>query len=224
MVLFVRRVRGARPVIPKTRSGHAVRRPGAARPACSACLRAAAAGWPAVARSTLERRAQARGRPAPAARRERGAPLPRARRSHLQARAMAPEGGRRPRRRAQGARGGGRQHRARRGHAAHRRAQHGGRAAPRPHRATRPFGPAEVALMAKVTSPASGQPYGIRRVCQAWGGRRRSWSAAPSAGTGERRDGGVYKRPMYDGVLDAVRASAKRASRISKPYFVDNPD
>jgi hypothetical protein len=36
------------------------------------------------------------------ARRERGTALPRARRSHLQARAMAPEGGRRPRQRAQG--------------------------------------------------------------------------------------------------------------------------
>jgi putative transposase len=32
--------------------------------------------------------------------------------------------------------------------------------------------------MAKVTSPASGQPYGIRRVCQAWGVPRSSFYAA----------------------------------------------
>ena len=32
--------------------------------------------------------------------------------------------------------------------------------------------------MAKATSPASGQPYGIRRVCQAWGVPRSSFYAA----------------------------------------------
>jgi len=32
--------------------------------------------------------------------------------------------------------------------------------------------------MAKVTSPTSGQPYGIRRVCQAWGVPRSSFYAA----------------------------------------------
>ena len=32
--------------------------------------------------------------------------------------------------------------------------------------------------MAKVTSPASGQPYGVQRVCQAWGVPRSSFYAA----------------------------------------------
>ena len=32
--------------------------------------------------------------------------------------------------------------------------------------------------MAKATSPASGQPYGIRRVCQTWGVPRSSFYAA----------------------------------------------
>ena len=32
--------------------------------------------------------------------------------------------------------------------------------------------------MAKVTSPAGGQPYGIRRVCQVWGVPRSSFYAA----------------------------------------------
>ena len=32
--------------------------------------------------------------------------------------------------------------------------------------------------MAKATSPAGGQPYGIRRVCQAWGVPRSSFYAA----------------------------------------------
>jgi hypothetical protein len=32
--------------------------------------------------------------------------------------------------------------------------------------------------MAKATSPTSGQPYGIRRVCQAWGVARSSFYAA----------------------------------------------
>jgi len=32
--------------------------------------------------------------------------------------------------------------------------------------------------MAKATSPASGQPYGIRRVCEAWGVSRSSFYAA----------------------------------------------
>jgi len=76
-------------------------------------------------------------------------------------------------------RGGGRRHRTRRRHAAHRRTQHGERAAPLQDGAHRPFGPAEVALMAKATSPVSGQPYGIRRVCQVWGVPRYSFYAAP---------------------------------------------
>ena len=34
--------------------------------------------------------------------------------------------------------------------------------------------------MARATSPAGGQPYGIRRVCQAWGVPRSSFHAAPA--------------------------------------------
>jgi hypothetical protein len=68
----------------------------------------------------------------------------------------------------------------------------------RAHRETRPFGPQEVALMAKAISPVSGQPYGIQRVCRLWDVPRSSFHAAqvksampaaPPAGGGlEARD------------------------------------
>jgi hypothetical protein len=61
------------------------------------------------------------------------------------------------------------QHRVLRRHAAHRRAQHaqhGERVAPGQDGPARPFGPAEIALIAKATFPTSSQHCGIRRVCR----------------------------------------------------------
>jgi hypothetical protein len=62
----------------------------------------------------------------------------------------------------------------------------------RAHREARPFGPQEVALMAKAISPTAGQPYGIQRVCRLWDVPRSSFyaaqvkSAVPAAPTARR--------------------------------------
>src|SRR5271170_5274662 len=133
------------------------------------------------ARPALERGAQAGGRVAPASRRVRGASVAGAWRADLQARTMAGEGGRRPGRRAEGARKRPRERRTGRRDAAHRRAQHGGRAAARQNRASRPFGPQEVAVMAEATSPTTGRRYGVARVCQIWDQPRSSFYAACAA-------------------------------------------
>ena len=121
---------------------------------------------PLGTRPALERRAQARGRPAPAAGRERRAALPRARPTDLQARAMAAEGGGRPRRRAQGAR------------RRHRRAPNSpppcsasASSAWRssccaPHRASRPFGPAGGRGDGRGDLPRQRPPLRHRRVCR----------------------------------------------------------
>src|SRR5271170_5404624 len=129
----------------------------------------------------LERGAQAGGGVAPASRRVRGASVAGAWRADLQARTMAGEGGRRPGWRAEGARKRPRERRTGRRDAAHRRAQHGGRAAARQNRASRPFGPQEVAVMAEATSPTTGRRYGVARVCQIWDQPRSSFYAACAA-------------------------------------------
>ena len=116
-------------------------------------------------------------------------------------------GGRRrtpPGRGAEGARKRPRERRTGRRDAAHRRAQHGGRAAARQNRASRPFGPQEVAVMAEATSPTTGRRYGVARVCQIWDQPRSSFLCrAPAAGGRRRASVG----------LGAPRAQAQRRRR-----------
>src|SRR3954451_13885740 len=93
------------------------------------------------------------------------------------------------------------------------RALHGGRVAPRPHRAPRPFGPQEVALMAAANSPATDEAYGVRRGCAAWGMPRSSFYAARTvseAPTPGRRRG---PRPVVDDarLLEAIRHDLDRS-------------
>ena len=57
-------------------------------------------------------------------------------------------------------------------------AQYGGRASARQNRASRPFGPHQVAVMAETTSPTTGRRYGVARVCQIWDQPRSSFYAA----------------------------------------------
>src|SRR3954447_24655117 len=139
---------------------------------------AATPTWPAGAGAALERGAQARGGAAAAAGRGGGATLARVGRADLPAGAVACQRRGGTRRRAQGPCGRACQPRACRRHAAHRRAVDGERAAALAHRAPRPFGPAEVALMADATSPATRQRYAIVRVCRSCKQPRSSFYAA----------------------------------------------
>src|SRR3954471_5113021 len=132
---------------------------------------------------------------------------------------MAPEGRRRARGRSERTR-----HRpcgqsTRRGHAAHRRAEHGGRVAAGQDGAPRPFGPAEVALMAGATSPATGRRYGVARVCQVWEVPRSSFYAAQQAGAAEA---GPRLSPTRRGpkpaVSDADLLAAIRADLVRSPW------
>ena len=55
------------------------------------------------------------------------------------------------------------------------RVEHRERAGARAAGEARPFGPQEVALMAAATSPATGEAYGVKRVCTIWGVARSSF-------------------------------------------------
>src|SRR5271166_5905061 len=138
-------------------------------------------------------------------------------RADLQARAMAGEGRQRPGWRAEGARKRPRERRTGRRHAAHRRAQHGGRAAARQNRASRPFGPQEVAVMAEATSPTTGRRYGVARVCQIWDQPRSSFYAArqPQAGAVAPASASARRGPKPsvgdETLLAAIRADLERS-------------
>src|SRR5512132_3773384 len=59
--------------------------------------------------------------------------------------------------------------------APHQRVEHGERAVTHAAGEARPFGPQEVALMAAAPSPATGEAYGVKRVCTIWGVARSSF-------------------------------------------------
>src|SRR5450756_3232351 len=61
----------------------------------------------------------------------------------------------------------------------YKRQLHEERAAALKDRASRPFGRAEVEALSAAVSMASGRPYGVRRVCVAWGLARSTFYAAP---------------------------------------------
>src|SRR5690242_6307857 len=125
----------------------------------------------------LEREPQARCGASPTAWRGRRGSLARAGRAALQARALAAEGRSRVRWRVEGTRDGCGHRRARRGHAADRRTEHRERVAAVSDRASRPFGPQEVAVMAETISPSTGRRYGIAPVCRIWDVPRSSFYA-----------------------------------------------
>jgi transposase InsO family protein len=66
--------------------------------------------------------------------------------------------------------------------------------------------------MAKATSPVSGQPYGIRRVCQAWGVPRSSFYAAqaPAPDSANPAPPPTRRGPKPDVTDDALLAAIRR--------------
>ena len=79
---------------------------------------------------------------------------------------------------------------------AHRRVEHGERVVAGAAGETRPFGAAEVALMAAATSPSTGQAYGVKRVCTTWGVARSSFYDARRCermGRAEENGGGAER-------------------------------
>ena len=107
--------------------------------------------------------------------------------------------------------------RTRRRHAADRRAEHGDRTAAFAHRASRPFGPQEVAVMATAISPTAGRRYGVARVCQVWGLPRSSFYAArqpqADAAAPAAPAGGAGRSPASsdEALLAAIRADLARS-------------
>src|SRR5215212_511780 len=174
---------------------------------------------PAGARPALERGAEARGGAAPDARRVRRAALARTRPAGVQARAVAAEGRSRARGRAERARGGPGRRPTRRRHAADRRAEHGERAAAGPYGPPRPFGPQEAAVMAEATSPATGRPYGVARVCRVWEVARSSFYAARQAGAdGTEPTARPARRGPKPAISDQDLLTAIRADLARSPW------
>src|SRR5512144_1885635 len=104
---------------------------------------------------------------------------------------------------------------ARRGASPPRRVEHGERAVARAAGEARPFGAQEVALMAAATSPATGQRYGVKRVCAIWGVARSSCYDArrqqgrPQQSPAGRR--GPKPRHSDDDLLAAIRHDLARS-------------
>src|SRR5512144_3083894 len=139
-------------------------------------------------RWSLARKREVVGAAADAGRAGRGA-VPPAWPAGLQAGRVAATGARRDRRRAARARRRSEGAGARRGAPPHRRVEHGERAVARAAGEAKPFGPQEGALMAAATSPATGQAYGVKRVCTIWGVARSSFYDA------RRQEGRPPERP-----------------------------